>query len=179
MTKIFLSCLIFFSSLTLISQIKPENNLAGVSIGLQAKFTSPIIGLNYEFFLPEDNLGIFGVGGIFRYWSFSDELTNKDQITYTNLVLAAQVNYNFNKIAGGKFIPYAGIVAGYNNVTTKYKSFNGSGIIAYDQKYRNGLILWVQGGFRYQFSPKWFGHVRLGLGNLDFTTIEIGADYKF
>ena len=168
---------IFLIPLQLHSQFKTGGHYIGGSIGFWVKGSTPILGANYEYGLPQDNIGIFGIGGIFRYWRYSED-TKEYKQEITNYVAAGQVNYHFNRITNGKFSPYVGLVIGFNNATTKYTAFDKNSIIGKPTEYKNGLILWAQGGFRFFFTPKIAGTVRLGLGNLDFSTIELGIDYK-
>lgn len=154
--------------------------MLGGSLGFSSYNSNVILGANYEFQLPQTGVGLFAVGGMTRYWSFSEKINdNNAQIDYSNFAIGSQINYNFNQIGTGKFIPFVGVVVGYNNVSTKYTSYNGKDLIGYDQKYKSGLFLWGQGGMRYFFNKKFAGAVRLGLGNFDLSTVEFGLDYRF
>jgi len=162
------------------SQLKEGNHLLGATLGFSSKSSNIILGANYEYELPQAGIGIFGIGAISRYWTYSEEiLNNKGKLKYTNFTLGGQLNYNFNLISGGKFVPFVGLVLGYNNVSSKYTSYDNSALIGYDQTYKSGLFMWGQAGFRLFFSPKAAGVIRLGLGNFDLSTIEAGFDYKF
>jgi hypothetical protein len=162
------------------SQLKNDNHLIGGSLGFSSYNSNAILGANYEYQLPQSGVGILAVGGMGRYWNFSEKIIdNTAQIEYTNLAVGSQLNYNFNQIGKGTFIPFVGIVVGYNNVSTKYTSYNGKDLIGYDQKYKSGIFLWGQGGMRYFFNKKFAGSVRLGLGNFDLSTVEFGLDYRF
>ncbi len=173
----FVFVIIFLIPLQISAQFKNGGHYIGGSIGFWVKGSTPILGVNYEYGLPQDNIGLFGIGGIFRYWRYTEDSKDFKQ-EITNYVAAGQINYNFNRIANGKFSPYIGLVIGFNNATTKYTAFDKNSVIGKPTEYKNGLILWGQGGFRFFFTPKLAGTVRLGLGNLDFSTIELGVDYK-
>lgn len=171
------------------SQVNYGEHILGPSIGFWVKGSSPIIGFNYEYELPQAGIGNIGVGGIARYWTFNETHTKIDSVNkkytftvkYTNIFLGGQINYNFNMIGDGRFVPYGGLVLGFNNVNDKYTA-DSVGVPhvlkSYDKAYVNGLLIWVQGGFRYFFTPRLAGTVRLGLGNIDFSTIELGLDFK-
>lgn len=161
------------------SQIKEGEHLLGGSLGFWTRGSTPILGVNYEYILPKAGIGNFGAGGIIRYWNYVRKYDDNSQYEYTNLVVAGQFNYNFSEIGTGVFVPYVGLVAGFNNVSEKYVAYNQTSIIGKEAEYKSGFIVWGQTGFRYFFSPKIAGSVRLGLGNLDFSTIELGIDYKF
>jgi hypothetical protein len=165
---------------TAFAQLKKDFHVLGFSLGLSSYNSNVILGANYEYQLPQTGVGLFAVGGLTRLWSFTDKiLDNTAEIKYSNIAVGAQLNYNFNHIGPGRFIPFVGIVLGYNNVSTKYTSYNGKDLIGYDQKYKSGVFLWGQGGMRYFFNKKFAGAVRLGLGNFDLSTIEFGLDYRF
>ncbi len=170
---------LFFAS-NLYSQLRKGHSVLGVSLGFSSKSSSIILGTNYEYMLPQSGVGLFSVGAMSRYWTATEELSDKSgKFEYTNFAVASQLNYNFNKIGKGTFVPFVGLVLGFNTVGSKYTSFNGNSVIGYEQKYKNGLFMWGQGGMRIFASRKIAGVVRLGLGNFDLSTIEIGADYKF
>jgi len=162
------------------SQLKSANHIIGGSIGFSSYNSNAILGANYEYQLPQANTGLFAVGGVTRYWSFGEKLAeNQGEIAYTNFAIGGQLNYNFNLIGSGKLVPFVGVVLGYNNVSTKYTSFNGKDLIGYDQTYKSGLFMWGQGGMRYFVNKKFAAAVRLGLGNFDLSTVEFGLDYRF
>jgi hypothetical protein len=82
---------------------------------------------------------------------------------------------NFNRISDRKFVPFVGLVLGYNNISNSYISKSGN---FYTASYNSGLWLWGQGGMRYFFSSKVAGVLRIGLGNFNFNVIEFGVDFK-
>jgi len=162
------------------SQLKEGNHLLGATLGFSSKSSNIILGANYEYELPQSGIGLFCLGAVSRYWTYSEEiLNNSGKLKYTNFTIGGQANYNFNQIAGGSFVPFVGLVLGYNNVSSKYTAYNNNALIGYDQTYKSGLFIWGQAGLRYFFSPKAAGVMRLGLGNFDLSTVEIGFDYKF
>ncbi len=178
--RLLLIAMIFFNLTQIYSQIKESNHLAGVTLGFSSKSQNIIFGANYEYELPQSGIGLFAIGAIVRIWTYKEKIYNNTvDLKYTNITLGGQVNYNFNQISSGKFVPFVGLVVGYNNVSTKYTSYDNISIIGYDQTYKSGLFIWGQGGFRYFFNKKIAGILRLGLGNFDLSTIEIGFDYKF
>ena len=114
------------------SQLKTEYHILGGSMGFSSYNSNVIIGANYEYQLPQSGVGLFGIGAMTRFWSFSEKiLENTGQLDYNNIAIGGQLNYNFNRIGTGKFIPFVGVVLGYNNVSTKYTSYNGKDLIGY------------------------------------------------
>ena len=140
------------------SQLKKDYHILGGSLGFSSYNSNVILGVNYEFELPQTGVGLFAVGGMTRYWRFSEKIIdNSAQIEYSNFAIGGQLNYNFNRIGTGKFIPFVGVVLGYNNISTKYTSYNGKDLIGYNQRYKSGLFMWGQGGMRFlgiALSPK-------------------------
>jgi hypothetical protein len=171
---IFLLCLIATSH----SQLKQGDNLLGVSVGFWAKGSVPMFGLNFESNITQAGIGTIGLGGLFRYYSYTFNYPNGDSRKYAFTSFGFQANYNFNEIGDGKFVPYFGLVLGYNNVNNTYTDVTKHGEYITDVSYTSGMWLWVQLGMRYFFSPAVAGTVRLGLGNNEFNTLELGVDFK-
>ena len=162
------------------SQLKENQHYGGVCLGFWVHGSSPTYGINYDYQLKQAGIGIFSLGGIFRYWTYTQKYSDGDSWNYSNVAFGFQANYNFNEIGKGVFVPYVGLVLGYDNIGTKYNRYDTtSGIIRHDAIYNSAMQLWVQAGFRYFFSERWAGTFRLGLGNLDFSEIELGVDYRF
>lgn len=160
------------------SQLKDKDNLLGGTIGFWAKGNSPMLGVNFESQVTQAGIGTLGVGGLFRYYTFTNTYSNGDSRRYTFNSLGAQVNYNFNEIGNGTFVPFFGLVLGYNNVNNTYTDVTRNGVYITDVSYNSGAWLWGQGGFRYFFSQRVAGAVRVGFGNNDFNTLELGLDIK-
>ncbi|HMQ79373.1 MAG TPA: hypothetical protein PKE39_05150 [Ignavibacteria bacterium] len=179
MKRILLALIIISASCTTIfSQLKDKDNLLGGSVGFWAKGEVPMFGVNFESQLTQAGIGTVSLGGIFRYYSYSFVYTNGDSRKYSFTSIGLQSNYNFNQIGDGKFVPFAGLVLGYNYVNSTYTDFTRRGVYVTDVSYRSGAWLWGQLGMRYFFSPNVAGSIRLGLGNNDFNTIELGVDFK-
>lgn len=169
---------IFVFSTVSFSQLKEKDNLLGGSVGFWAKGEVPMFGVNFESQLTQAGIGTVSLGGIFRYYSYSFVYTNGDSRKYSFTSIGLQSNYNFNQIGDGKFVPFVGLVLGYNYVNNTYTDFTKRGVYITDVSYKSGAWLWAQLGMRYFFSPTVAGSVRLGLGNNDFNTIELGVDFK-
>lgn len=165
-------------STSLYAQLKEHDNLLGFSLGFWPKGGVPTFGANFEHQLTQVGIGTVSLGGVFRYYSYTVVYGNGDSRKYTFTSLGVQSNYNFNQIGDGKFVPFAGLVIGYNNVNYTFTDVTHSGIFVSDISYASGAWLWAQGGFRYFFSPSVAGAVRLGLGNFEFYNLEIGVDFK-
>jgi hypothetical protein len=171
---LFLLCLIGSTH----GQLKEHDNLMGGTIGLWAHNNSPIFGLNYEHqFSQLGDIAVISLGGVFRYSTFKNFYSDQiDYDNYTFTTFGIQSNLNFNNIGEGKFVPFVGLVLGYNNVSYSFISHNG---IVYTSSINSGLWLWGQAGIRYFFSPNVAGVLRFGAGNFNFDVIELGVDFKF
>lgn len=184
-TNIFLKNVLKFILLTLLlstlsinAQLKEKDNLLGASLGFWAKGQTPMFGVNFESQLTQAGVGTLGLGGIFRYYTFTNTYSNGDSRKYSFSSFGAQLNYNFNQIRDGSFVPFLGLVAGYNNVNNTYTDVTKNAVYVTDVSYTSGAWIWGQLGMRYFFDPKVAGTVRLGLGNNDFNTLELGVDFK-
>lgn len=173
-----ISVLLIFVSSVSFSQLKEKDNMLGGSLGFWAKGEVPMFGVNFETQISQAGIGTVGLGGIFRYYEYSFVYPNGDSRRYSFSSVGFQTNYNFNQIGDGKFVPYLGAVIGYNYVNTTYTDFTRNGVYISDVTYRSGAWLWGQAGFRYFFSPSVGGSVRVGFGNNDFNTLELGVDFK-
>ncbi len=158
------------------SQLKEGDNILGPSFGLYTSPNVPTFGLNYEHQVTRlDNFATLGLGGVIRYTTFRDNFPFADYNDYNYLTLGFQSNLNFNTIGDGSFIPFVGLVLGYNNVSNSYVSNSGR---VYTSNYSSGLWIWGQAGFRYFFSPKVAGGIRIGAGNFNFNDLELSLDFK-
>jgi len=177
--SVYVLVFIFTIVLSASAQLNEGDNLLGVSLGFWAKRNVPTFGISYENQIVQAGIGTIGIGGIFRFYTYSDNYPNGDSWKYTFTSLGFQSNYNFNQISDGKFVPFAGLVLGYNNVSSTYTDVTKHGVYQYNSAYSNGVWIWGQVGMRYFFSPSVAGSVRLGGGNYDFNTLELGVDFKF
>jgi len=158
------------------SQLRERDNLLGGSLGLSTGPGTPTFGINYENQITSlGDVALLGLGAVLRYTSWKDNFPYSDYYSYNYLTIGGQLNANFNNIGDGKFVPFIGLVLGYNNVNNSYVSNNGT---VYNASYSSGLWLWAQLGLRYFFSPGVAGGIRLGAGNFNFNSIELSVDFK-
>jgi hypothetical protein len=158
------------------AQLKEKDNLLGPSIGFWPSGSAPTFGLNYENQLTQAGPGTISLGGLFRYTTWRSDITTEDYWSVSYITFGLQSNYNFNEIGDGKFVPFVGLVLGYNVVNTSYTGPHGS-IYSYSGS-SSGLWLWLQGGLRYFFTPRVAGALRFGFGSFNYNAIEIGVDFK-
>ena len=174
-TMLFIMCLAASS----FGQLKERDNLLGATLGFWLKGSVPTFGVNFEHQLTQAGIGTISLGGIFRYYSYTYNYPNSDSRRYAFSSFGVQSNYNFNQIGDGKFVPFLGLVAGYNSVNQTYTDFTKRGVYVSDITYTSGAWIWGQAGMRYFFSNNIAGVARLGLGNQDFYSLELGLDFKF
>lgn len=170
--------LFFVISASVQSQLREGDNHLGGSLGFWAKGEVPMFGVNFESHISQAGIGTVGLGGIFRHYSYNFAYNNGDSRRYSFSSIGFQTNYNFNQIGNGRFVPFLGAVIGYNYVNSRYTDVRGSGVYVSDVSYQSGAWLWGQAGFRYFFSPAVAGSVRVGFGNNDFNTLELGLDFR-
>jgi len=171
-----LAIILQLSAKNAFSQLSKGDGLLGGTVGLWSKADAPTFGVNYESQLTQlGDVATLSLGGIIRLTTFKDNYPSSNYYDYRYTTFGLQSNLNFNLIGDGKFVPFVGAVLGYNNISSTYVNRNGSVEVA---KYDSGLWLWGQLGARYFFAPKVAGVVRLGAGNFDFNSVEIGIDFK-
>lgn len=180
MHKNFLKILFVAGALFLLlqSQVSAQYSLnkhyAGPSIGLSFLGSSFQIGGNYEYSMNIENFGDVGIGGILRYWSYSENFFG-GKWSYTNILIGAQGNYHFHIKSDDRFDPYAGIVLAYDGGSVSY---SGPGTTVSTPTH-GGLWLGFQGGIRYFIQPNLALTGRVAFGTLSYGALEIGVDFKF
>jgi len=160
------------------SQLKERDNLLGVSLGLWPSNNAPVLGVNFENQVSQAGIGTIGLGGIFKYYTYGVTYGNGDSRRYNFSSFGLQANYNFNQVGDGKFVPLFGLVLGYNSVNSSYTDVRGNAVFISDVSYTSGAWLWAQAGFRYFFSNSVAGGLKVGFGNNNFNTLELGLDFK-
>jgi hypothetical protein len=174
-TIVFLLCFMATS----FGQLQERDNLLGATIGFWAHGSAPTFGVNYEYQITQAGIGTISLGGIFKYWAWTNDYPNGDSRKYTFSTFGVQSNYNFNQIGDGKFVPFLGLVIGYNSISQTFTDVHHNVFNETDITYTSGAWLWGQAGMRYFFSNNVAGAVRLNLGNNDFVAVELGVDFKF
>ncbi len=151
------------------AQYTENSNYLGPSIGFAFLGSTPDFGVNYEYGINVENFGLIGVGGVFRYWGYSDSYWK-----YSDVLIGAQGNYHF-KVNDNKFDPYAGLVLAYDAGSV---SWNGPGE-GFSAPTYGGMWLAIQGGLRYWVSPTVAISGRVGFGTLGYSGLDFGVDFKF
>ena len=153
------------------AQLEMNKHYLGPSVGLSFLGPTFQIGLNYEYALHQDNVGIMGIGGIFRYWGYT-ESEEGGEFSYSDVLIGAQGNYHF-RVADKKYDPYAGLVLAYDAGTVDWE-----GDEQRDTPVYGGFWIGLHGGLRYWVNPDLALHGRISFGTLNYGAIEAGVDFK-
>jgi hypothetical protein len=178
--KIFLSIAILLLPSLSFGQFEINKHIAGPSIGFSFLGSTTQIGLNHEYAVLVRDIGInepgiLGVGGIFRYWSYSENFANVDW-SYTDILLGVQTNYHFY-FKNDNIDPWFGLVFAYDfgSVKSKIKTV---GFMAGEESH-GGFWIAANAGMRYWIKNNLAINVRIGFGTLSYGALDLGIDYKF
>jgi hypothetical protein len=174
--KLFLIIIISASLNSLSAQFEINRHYAGPMIGLSFLGSAFQIGGGYEYAMNIENFGNVGIGGIIRYWSYSENApVFGGSWSYSNFLIGAQGNYHF-VIDERKFDPWAGLVLGFNAGSVDY---DGPFFNNYAEPSHGGVWLGFQGGLRYWIQPNLALTSRVAFGTSGYGALDIGVDFKF
>jgi hypothetical protein len=174
MTKRILFLIVFSAAIfESYPQFVTGKHYAGPMIGLSFLGSTFQIGGGYEYGIDIENFGKIGVGGLIRYWSYS-ESAGPYQWDYTDFLIGAQGNYHFN-LSDTRFDPWAGLVLAYDAGSADFDGPLGF----YAEPSYGGLWLGLHGGLRYWIQPNLALSSRIGFGNLGYGALDVGVDFKF
>ena len=156
------------------AQFTPNKNYLGPNLGLSFLGSTPQFGVDYEYSMDLENFGRVGIGGVFRYWGYS-ETYFEGKWSYTNVLIGAQGNYHF-KMENNKFDPWLGLILAYDAGSV---SWDGPSGYNYSSPTYGGFFLGVNGGLTYWVSPTIGITGRLGYGSLSYGGLDVGVNFKF
>jgi hypothetical protein len=159
------------------AQFTANKSYLGPSIGLSFLGSTPQFGANYEYSMDLENFGRVGIGGIFRYWSYSEGsgFGSGWNWKYTDILIGVQGNYHF-KLTSDKFDPWAGLTLAYDAGSV---SWDGPSGYNYASPGYGGLFIGANAGARYWVSPTIGISARVGFGSLSYGALDLGVDFKF
>lgn len=161
--------LVFFIISNISAQFQVGKSYLGPSIGFFFEGSTVQFGANYEYGMKWKDVGDIGIGGIFRYWSWS-----AGYWSYTGIAIGAQANYHF-KVSDKKWDPFAGITLSYNVGTADWDgAYNWGETSSY-----GGLYFGLHGGARYWVSPTLAIVGRIGFASSSYSSLDVGVDFKF
>ena len=177
MKKLFtLFAIIAFSFSSINAQYEVGKNYVGPSIGIAWIGSALNLGANFEHGMQIEGIpGLIGIGGVFRYSSYGDDIYT-GSLDYTVISIGAQGNYHF-KLENSKLDPYVGLALGYQNRSWDEPDW-------WDDRFfgdpdSGGLFFGAHVGIRYFFSPQLSVNARVGEGNLFYGGLDVGVDFKF
>ena len=150
----------------LFAQLEINNNILGPSAGFSFLESTLQLGINHEYNIDPDVIGIssdgvLGFGGIFRYWNYSEKF--KD----------FQWDYTF---PNDNIDPWIGIVMAYDFGDADLKITNSNiNVVAKDY---GGLFIGATAGIRYWISKNLALTTRIGIGSSSYGALEFGIDYQ-
>lgn len=170
---------LFFTMGNINAQFEAGKSHAGPSLGIGFSGYGLTFGADYEYGMNLKDIGveapgILGVGGILRYYNWSESWYSY-KWSYTDIIIGAQGNYHF-KVGDGKVDPWIGLVLGFDISSSSYDGPAGSA-----NNYSNpssGLFFNGNAGVRYWFSPNMAARASLGFGSI-VSSIILGVDFKF
>ncbi len=112
--------LLLFSCVLAFGQFTKEKNYLGPCLGLSFLGSTPEIGANYEYSVDSK----WGIGGIFRYFSYGEDTPPFGKYSYNYVFLGAQGNYHF-KLDDTKIDPFVGLVLGFNSISHTWSYWEG------------------------------------------------------
>lgn len=171
--------LLFLLPSFLSAQFDIGSHTIGPSIGFSFLGSSVQLGINHEYGVSLEQLGLeksgkLGIGGVFRYWSYSEEFSHVNW-NYTDIVIGFQTNYHFY-IANEKIDPWLGLVLAYD-LGSVDEDIKIPGIEIEDKSY-GGFWIAVNAGIRYWITENIAVNGRIGFGTLSYGALDIGFDYR-
>ena len=170
--KFILLFLLFFS-VNIFAQFQNHKHTVGPSVGFSFLGSTVQLGINHEYGIPLTDKGNLGIGGIFRYWSYSEEFPAV-KWSYSNVLIGFQTNYHFF-LNTANLDPWAGVILAYD-----FRSANRE-IILHNVNFNNaddgGFWIGAQAGARYWINKQIALNVRIGFGTLSYSALDIGFDY--
>ena len=183
--KIFTGCLslvaLAFLTPNAHAQFANQMNYLGPHVGLSGVGSTLTLGLDYERGITnvgEVGPGIIGIGGIFDYYSYSDNPGGYGG-TWTYVDIGVTGMYHF-VLADKKWDPFLGIYLGDEISSWSWgssaKAYYAELGIPTPSETGGGFTLGGSAGVRYFFSPNWAAEARVGFG---FYILALGVDYSF
>ena len=171
--------LLLFLPSILLGQLDINKHLLGPSVGFSFLGSTLQFGLNHEYTLGLNQIGlaetgILGIGGVFRYWKYSENFRDYEK-KYVDILLGIQTNYHFY-MSDDNIDPWFGIVVAYDFGNTDV-SITNSNVNILEEDYA-GFFIGVNAGLRYWVANNMALSTRIGIGTSSYAALEIGFDYK-
>lgn len=172
---------LFFFAGSIFAQFEVGKHHVGPSLSIGFGGWGLGFGADYEYGMSLKDIGVdapgkLGVGGIFRYYNWSQDFFY-GKWSYTDIIIGAQGNYHF-KLDNEKIDPWLGVVLGFDIDSWSVDSRVGYEDFNYGTSSGGGLFFNGNAGVRYWFSPNMAARATFGFGNL-VSSFIIGVDFKF
>lgn len=175
---ILILAVLFFTVGTINAQFEAGKSHAGPSLGFGFAGYGLTFGADYEYGMNLKDIGVdapgkLGVGGIFRYYNWTEGSFGYEW-SFTDIIIGAQGNYHF-KVGDGKVDPWVGLVLGFDVATSSWDGPSGFGD---NSDSSGGIFFNGNAGVRYWFSPNMAARASLGFGGI-VSSLILGVDFKF
>ncbi len=175
---ILILAVLFFTVGTISAQFEAGKSHAGPSLGFGFAGYGLTFGADYEYVMNLKDIGVdapgkLGVGGIFRYYNWTEGSFGYEW-SFTDIIIGAQGNYHF-KVGDGKVDPWVGLVLGFDVATSSWDGPSGFGD---NSDSSGGIFFNGNAGVRYWFSPNMAARASLGFGGI-VSSLILGVDFKF
>jgi hypothetical protein len=173
--KILLLLLLSATLSAAFAQFEVNKHYAGPMVGLSFLGSTLQIGGGHEYGIEIQNFGSIGVGGLVRYWSYSENF-GLGQLKYKGLLMGVQGNYHFD-MDDRRFDPWGGLVLAFDAGSVEYSGPAGFPHIT--PSYGGRIWLGLHGGLRYWVQPNLAFSGRIGFGTMGYGALDFGVDFKF
>lgn len=181
-TKACLCLVILISVLPIVAFATWEEggNYLGPTLGLSFLGSTPQFGANFEHAIETESMGTIGIGGVFRYWSYSEDFggfygSDVGKWKYSNLLIGVQGNYHFT-FDNENLDPWVGLTLAYDVGSVSWDGVDEGG---FNDPSVGGLWLAAGAGMRYFVSPNMAIVGRLNFGSLSYSALDLGVDFAF
>jgi hypothetical protein len=174
-SKKYILLLLVVFSINVFGQFQNYKHILGPSIGFSFLGSSVQLGLNHEYGIALTDNGDLGIGGVFRYWSYSEEFPAV-KWSYSNVLLGLQANYHFI-LKNTNFDPWAGLIFAYDIRSANKEILIQS--VNFHNSDDGGFWIGAQAGARYWVNNQIAFNFRIGFGTLSYSALDIGLDYTF
>lgn len=165
---------------TFYGQFESGKHIIGPSLGLSFLGSTIQFGINHEYNINLNEIGIdepgvLGVGGVFRYWRYSENFTHV-KWSYTDVLFGVQGNYHFY-MSNDKIDSWTGLVLAFDFGSSSNEIKTKNYIV--QEVNHGGLWIGAQAGIKYWFEPNMAIGTRIGFGTSSYGSIDLSFDYKF
>jgi len=176
--RIFILSILLFPAI-LLAQFEQNKHIVGPSVGFSFLGSTVQFGANHEYGFSLKDIGVdgngsMGIGGIFRYWVYSEETTNVKS-DYTDVLLGFQTNYHFY-MPNDRVDPWVGFILAYD-FGDEDNTIKTSGYELDDDTYA-GFWIGAQAGLRYWVKNNIGLNLRIGFGIQSYGFLDLGLEYK-